>query len=167
MTAPEAHPTEAILFKAVLTGQMTAAPLWTADELGDVLAHQLAAPLEDDLGELGADVASALRARPASGPPLATFADLLRHPGPPRLLLDGLKRFGKLHRRDDSAAIGPSIATLLYYAAVLLARVRLGERITALADAQIAEGVRWATAQPWVDAETRAILDEGLRRLGV
>jgi hypothetical protein len=158
-------PTEGILFKAILRDEPDFTPLWTPEELGDVLAHQLQVPLEEDLDRLDPAIAAALRAQPLGGHKLNTFGDLLRHPRPPSALLDGLKRFGKLHRHRESPAIGPSIATLLYYAAVLLARVRLDKRITAMNDTQIIEGVRWSLAQPWVDAETHAILQEALMAL--
>ena len=66
--------------------------LWSPQELGAILRHQLAAPLEFDLGAAG-DAALADRIAGFVGiqPPIRTFGELLFHPCPPVELLELVK----------------------------------------------------------------------------
>jgi hypothetical protein len=56
----------------------------------------------------------------------------------------------------------PEVATLLYYAAILVARRRHGQRITQLDDNSLRSGVEWSLQQPWVDQRTKSLFQEGI-----
>jgi hypothetical protein len=136
---------------------------WGAD-LATVLQHQLAAPLAEELsspicGEDGTN-------KPLShlDPSLATFGDLLHHPQPPIELLKLAKAFSK-SCRANAELLPPEVSTLIYYAVIMVARLRLGQSITTLDDNSLRQGLQWAIAQIWVDDKTKQLLAEGAAAL--
>jgi hypothetical protein len=52
------------------------------------------------------------------------------------------------------------VATLLYFASIVVAQMRCGTRITALDDNAIGAAIQWALAQSWVDGPTRSLFEE-------
>jgi hypothetical protein len=118
-----------------------------------VLRHQLGAALREDLG----------RFAPASADPTpATFGELLHHPDPPLELLEGVRRFAKAQRDQVGSALPEEVAAVLYYAAIVAARLRCRQRLSHLDDDALAAGLRWALGQPWLDDPTRTLLRVGL-----
>jgi DNA-directed RNA polymerase specialized sigma24 family protein len=137
------------------------------EELAEALSHQLAAPVRFDLGGFDADLARPVHgAVRGTGLPLSTFADLLHHAAPPLALLELTRHFAKDQREAPDASLSPEVATVLYYAAILVARLRHGERISHLDEAALSRGAAWAVAQTWVDERTRGLFRDGLRHLG-
>ncbi len=137
--------------------------LWRPEEFGAILRHQLNAPLDYDLNTVDPGMTAKLQTwSTAGGQPLTTFGDLLRHPRPPLQLLEYLKQFGKTHRNDPESPLPRDIATLLYYAGIVVALIRCRRRITQLDDHSLRRGIEWAIAQPWVEESTRSIFREGL-----
>ena len=67
--------------------------LWAAEELGEILEHQLATRLECDLSDKSTQVSEELEAAEKSG--VTTFGDLLHHGSPPLELLKLTRRFAK------------------------------------------------------------------------
>ena len=57
------------------------------------------------------------------------------------------------------------IAAALYYASILLARLRCSRRISELDDAAMRKGTMWIVRQPWLDDETRQLFNAGLLSL--
>ena len=142
--------------------------VWQPHELGAILHHQLSVPLAAELGPLvlGAAVrsdgggAGALDdggADAGGGARLATFGDVLHHPRPPVRLLELIKDFAKSSRADPQGALPSDVATVLYVAAVVVARVACGRRISRLTDAAERDNVAWVLARPWLDPPTRAL----------
>jgi hypothetical protein len=129
-----------------------------------ILRHQLAAPLGEELSSPICGAAG--RADPLVNldPSLKTFADLLHHESPPLDLLKRTKEFAKSCRADPDL-LPPEVATLLYYAAIVVARLRHDQRITELDDEKLRKGVEWAIEQAWLDQPTRTLFREGLERL--
>lgn len=128
---------------------------WNDKDLGDILRHQLAAPLIFDLGStagLGQDAGLA-----SVNPGITSFGELLTHPNPPLVLLKLSKDFAKASDKSVDAPLPPEIASMLYFACVAAALVRLGERITELDDQQLKKGLRWGAKQVWVSEETHAL----------
>ena len=128
--------------------------VWRTDELAAILQHQLAAPLEVDLGGKSnrADAGSSAD----SG--LKTFADLLKHPHPPIELLSLTKQFAKRSRKHADSPLPPEIATILYLASIAAAIVRCRHRLTALDDASLRTKMAWAAEQVWVDDWLRSLI---------
>lgn len=133
--------------------------LWEPDELGAILAHQLSAPLECDLGHLDGGLAERLQG--AAGPPMRTFAELLDHPHPPVELLELTKRFAKACRSDPQGPLPDEIATVLYFLSIAAALARCGRRITKMDDSSLRYSLDWALGLPWLDDSSRRLLRQG------
>lgn len=81
-------------------------PLWSSDDLRDLLRHQLNAPIRFDLAESDARAAQRIE-QLASGvtPPIRTFGELLGHPAPPADLLVAVKDFAKRKGMDPDTLL--------------------------------------------------------------
>jgi len=139
--------------------------LWKPEERGAILQHQLAAPLALDLGPLAPGHGEARGAEAGAAPVLRTFGDLLFHPAPPVEWLESVKQFAKGCRSRPEGPLPDEIATVLYLMSIAAALVRCRRRITRQDDASLSYGLEWALDQPWVDARTRALLEEGRRAM--
>lgn len=141
--------------------------VWRADELSAILRHQLDAPLEFDLGDLSEEYAKV--APPAEAGTLhwrVTFGELLHHARPPLPLVERAKRFAKACRNHPDGPLPVEVATVLYFALIVVARLRCdGARISALDDAALVDGMQWALAQEWLDERTRALFVGAMEQL--
>jgi hypothetical protein len=142
--------------------------VWRAEELSAVLRHQLDAPLEFDLGDLSEEYAQL--APPGETGSLhwrVTFGQLLHHARPPLPLVERAKRFAKACRNHPDGPLPVEVATVLYFALIVVARLRCdgAPRISALDDAALVAGVQWALAQEWLDERTRALFVGLVERL--
>jgi hypothetical protein len=136
---------------------------WGAD-LAAVLKHQLAAPLAQELSSPLSSVDGVSAPLSHLDPSLASFGDLLHHPNPPIELLKLAKAFAK-SCRANAELLPAEVSTLIYYAVIMVARVRLGQTITALSDDGLKQGLAWGIEQPWVDQKTKDLLAEGAAAL--
>ena len=127
-----------------------------------ILRHQLEAPLAD---ELSSPIAGVQSEPVAIDPGIKTFADLFSNANPPIELLKRAKDFAKACRTNPEL-LPPPVATVLYYAAIVAARLRLKQSITQLADTDLRVGLEWAIAQNWVDEKTKELFKKGLGALG-
>ena len=131
--------------------------LWRLDELAAIFKHQLAAPVQSDLAD---GTARDEPASPPGFPEMQSFDELFHNPKPPIELLKSVKEFAKANRDHPASVLPGEIATILYFASVILARWRCGEVITTLNDQEVRAGIEWAIAEPWVDERTRSLLCE-------
>src|SRR4051812_25091927 len=158
MIRPETENSEPGALAAMFDVEATSEGLWTAEELGAILRHQLDAPLGCDIAATGAISEDEIRRlSDHAGGPIRSFAELLHHPESPIDLLVFVKNFAKAVREDPAAALPKSIAAVLYFASIVGASRRCGRKITRLSDEEIRTGVEWVLAQPWVDPATRAL----------
>lgn len=134
---------------------------WEDSEYADILRHQLAAPILVDLSLFDSSERRELEqlAGKTSGE-LLSFGQLLESPTPIVDLLVLTKDFAKLSDRPHARLLPPAVANVLYYAAIAAARARLSVNITSLDDPQIAKGVRWALALPWLVPSLRQLFME-------
>lgn len=131
---------------------------WDADELALLLRQQL-----------GLTVSSL--GYPGGAPPqevfepTCTIGDALADDRPHLGALQRIKEHAKSLRLAVGAAAQapgggpPEVASVLYYAAILAARVKLGTRISTLDDATLQQGARWCLKQRWVDEPRRALFE--------
>jgi hypothetical protein len=140
--------------------------LWRTDELAAILRHQMSAPVLVDLG--GFDPRTAARLKhlsQAQSLVLRSFADLFRHPSPPVEVLELVKDFAKANMDHPESCLPREIAAVLYYLSIAAALVRLGTRITHLSDADVKQGLLWAKRLAWLDADTRKLLGQALKKM--
>lgn len=118
---------------------------WAAGpELGEVLAHQLRAPVAADLK------------LPSAG--RMTFGELLAMERPPVEVLRVAKDFFKAALLAADGPLPHDVARLLYYGAIGVAGARLGESISSLSRAELSRGLKWATDRTWLPEPLRATL---------
>lgn len=133
--------------------------LWLPEEFGAIFRHQLTAPLQTELAGLAPQLGEKLAGlHTPDGRAVATFGDLLRHPTPPLGLLELVKEFAKTSRQAGRRQLPPEVASMLYYLSIGIALLRCDHRLSSLSDADLQEGFRWASAQPWTDEATRNLL---------
>ncbi len=131
-------------------------------ELGTILEHQLAAPIEPDLSSRDKDLPRKLEAFNATETrPINTFNDLLHHPRPPIELLELTKDFAKACRSHPDSPLPDEIATVLYLGSIVAARTRCDRPISKLGSEGLRHGLDWALSQSWLDQSTRALLEQG------
>ncbi|MHC4177760.1 MAG: hypothetical protein ACYSWU_09640 [Planctomycetota bacterium] len=141
--------------------------LWAPEELGAILEHQLAAPLECDLAKLDSQLTMRLRAlNSVSDTAIKTFGDLLHHPSPPLRFLEVTKQFAKACRNHPHSPLPDEVATVLYFLSIVVAITKCSGRITKMDDRSLEYSLNWALRQPWLDQATRGILQEGLDAIG-
>jgi hypothetical protein len=134
---------------------------WPPEDLQAFLRQQLAAPISVNLDGLRPALAAQLKGLTgAQGLLLKSFADLFIHPHPPLELLVLVKDFAKAQRASPAGALPREVASVLYFAAIAVSRLRLGQRISSLPDAALREGCAWALDQSWVDERMKAIFSE-------
>jgi hypothetical protein len=131
-----------------------------------ILKHQLSAPLEPDLGAVERPDHGERWEHETPTPTWpATFGELMHHPRPPVALLERVKVFAKASKVKATGPLPPQVATILYFASIVVAQLRCDARITGLDDDAILKGTQWALAQSWLDQPTRAIFEEAAVRL--
>jgi hypothetical protein len=129
---------------------------WRPDEMAAILRHQLLSRLESDLGQV---------VRADHPPSPATFGELLHHARPPVALLKRVKHFAKASKIKATGPLPPQVATVLYFASIVVAQLRCDARISSLDGNAILKGTQWALSQSWLDQPTRALFEEAAARL--
>jgi hypothetical protein len=142
------------------------ADLWHAKELGDILRHQLAAPLEFEIIGVNGELVAQLRVKWGVAPEIETFGDLFEHPQPTVEMLELTKEFAKASRAHADGPLPEEVAVVLHLLSIVAALTKCGKRITRLDDEGLRFGLNWALEQPWLDESTRKVLQTGLDQLG-
>lgn len=151
---------------ALLASGEERAKLWRAEDLGPMFRHQMSAPILVDLG--GFDTGTAARLKQVSevqGLLLKSFSDLFNHPAPPVELLKLVKNFAKANLDHPESGLPDEISSVLYYASIASALVRLDARISRLPKADLQRGLRWTAELSWLDEATRALLSRASEKL--
>ncbi len=169
MPADDIDKTEPPRLAEMLSLDPAVSRAWRGDELSAILRHQLDAPLEFDHGDLSSEYAAIAHAAGDAGRLrwAVSFAELLRHPRPPLPLLERAKRFAKACRNHPDGPLPVEVATVLYLASFVAARLRFdgAPRICALDVSALVEGMSWALSQDWLDERTRALFAGAVEHL--
>ena len=96
---------------------------------------------------------------------LMTLGELLADEKPSIELLQLVKKFAKLCKRNPENPLPSEIVMFLYYTSITVALLRLNEPISELTDTSLIRGVNWLHVQPWMPEEMRSLLQEGLSYL--
>ena len=158
-------------------------PVWSSEDLAAMLRHQLSLPLLDGVGKLSPQDTARHRCRKLEAG--MTLGELFADPAPPLRLLSLVKQFAKEGRKGVrnrlperpegccaqtvpdpfSASLPGDLCLVLYYSAIVAARLRCGQRISELSHAALCRGLKWAVEQEWVGEPLGALLSEGLARM--
>lgn len=142
-------------------------PLWSPEELGAILEHQLAAPIAFDLGAMDPGLSVRLPSLTAGEPPVKTFHDLFHHPYPPLELLLLTKDFAKRCHYWPDSPLPDEIASILYLLTIVAAMTRCHRSISRLDNNALRYSLEWALSQSWLDESTRKLLREGGKGIGI
>ena len=139
---------------------------WRDEDLAPILRHQLSTPLDFDLRRLayGNPAATALLDQPITGGP-ANFASLFADAKAPLELLKLAKSFAKTADASSNPLLPPPIATVIYYAAIIAARLRHNVQISNLPREKLIGGVKWSMKQAWLVEPLCGLFAEGLAHL--
>jgi hypothetical protein len=164
MTQADLHRADPSLLARILDVEEATIHAWPQHELGSILRHQLATPVQLDLEGRNSSLHAGPHALP-HGQHLGklTFGELLHHPEPPVELLRQIKHFAKASRKSGESALPAEIATVIYLMAIVVARLRCHTRISEQSDESLAHGIHWVQSQPWVDERTHQLFREALR----
>jgi hypothetical protein len=151
---------------ALLQSSAEGSRLWRPDELGAIFRHQMSAPILVDLGSYDPGTAARLKKlSEAQSLVLKSFSDLFHHPAPPLELLELTKDFAKANLDQAESGLPNEVAATLYYTSIAAALVRLGARISQLADADLRRGLSWTRGQPWLDLATQQLLQQAVEKI--
>ena len=166
MCVPDIRNSDSRLLAEMMDPDPSGGRGWHNEDLGAILRHQLSAPVQFDLGNLAREVAQKLRMlSEAEGLLVKSFGDLLGHPNPPIELLEMTKDFAKACASHPDSPLPKEIASLLYFASIVVALTRRGERISQLSDVALRRGIERVMDQPWLHDKIRRLLQEGLNLL--
>jgi hypothetical protein len=155
---PDLHDTDPRLLAQILATDDVPRRLWPAEELGAILRHQLATSVQMDLESGGSKFQARLAALPAAQQPgNLTYEGVFQLASPPLELLSLIKQLAKSSRVRGESVLPPEIATVIYLAAIVTARLRLGRRITEQSDESLLHGIQWVLDQRWVNETTHAL----------
>jgi hypothetical protein len=155
------HGTDPRLLARFLAVDAVPRRFWSVDELGSILRHQLATPVHLDLEAAPSTFRACLMALPADQQPgKLLYQELFRLAAPSLELLSLVKQLAKSSRAHGESALPPEIATVLYLTSIVVARLRLGQRISEQSDESILHGIKWVINQPWIDEETQRLFHE-------
>jgi hypothetical protein len=158
-TEPEFEDAE--MLERLVDPQLTAERLWDERELGEVLEHQMAAPVVADLQTLDNVVAlQAAQLCSAARPVILSYRDLFEHPAPPERVLRFVSRFAREQLGAAEPQLPARIARLLYFASAAAARVRLRCAISPLSCEELQAGLQRLAAEPCLDERTRGLLQK-------
>jgi len=139
---------------------------WRPEEMASILRHQLSAQLELDLAGIASDDDDPPPLPDGTGISAGTFGELLlHHPRPPVAMLRRVKLFAKACKAKAEGPLPPEVATVLYFASIVVALQRCQTRITELDDDGLLKGTQWALAQTWLDQPIRSLFEEAMTKL--
>jgi hypothetical protein len=121
---------------------------WNLDDMPGLLQHLLHLPLADAMAGLDPTAICGAQAHGAVLP--STLAELFAHPDPPLALLESVKVWSRRATRDDQAILPIDVVSLLYFASIAAAKVRLGQWISKLDPSLFRQGIEMLRSEPWV-----------------
>ena len=139
---------------------------WQDEDLRGLFQHQLDTSLASafEYPESG-ESPTLTQLGKSSVPPIVTFADLLKHDQPPLELLHAMRRMARRSAKETSGAIPDEIASVLYFAAIAVARVRLGERISRSDDNVLRYGFEIMMRRAWIGKDLTEVFGQSLEKI--
>lgn len=160
MPSEDFFPGDAVAISRLMEIGPVGPPSWSPEDLASILKHQLDSPLIFDLHGIEPTDEN-LSVALADGPRLSTFGELFAHPKPPLGLLKLAKEFGNASDKGGDSPLPREVATVLYFAAIVVAKIRLGATISSLGVDALNDGIEWNLRQNWIDERLVWIFREG------
>ena len=158
LLSPEKIKTNAKAVRALLHETGRAGSVWTENDFGPLLSHQLRTLVQQEISCLLGGVEKEL-----AGLPSLTFGELFDQPAPPLNALKLVKDFAKRLEQHAREAYPPAVATTLYYAAIAAAECHVGASISSLSKKDRHKGYAWAATQPWMPDRLKRLFVEALQ----
>ncbi len=109
--------------------------LWSEADLAAILRHLLETPISSQTGQPGHR---------------QTFGQLLASRKPSLEHLRTVKEFAKSARRNPDVGLPTDVATVIYYATLIAARLRCKQAISQLSDTELRDGIDWTLSRTWL-----------------
>jgi hypothetical protein len=135
---------------ALLMGLDETQSLWSENEHSAMMRHLLESPIPGD---------------PTSSGPGQTFSQLLFAHHPDAEHLRRVKEFAKSCRTNPHNGLPEDIATVLYYAAIAVARLRCKHPISQLSAVELRDGIEWSLARNWLPDALKHLFHAAAREL--
>lgn len=140
--------------------------IWSEDELGAILKHQMSIPIAVDLSAQKKAVAQQLMALcSGNGMLLKSYEDLFDHENPPIELLQIIKDYAKTCLSAKNSPFPSEVASVLYYTTIAAAMARCRRRISSLTDEKLREGFEWVLARPWKNKSISRLMKQAIDSL--
>lgn len=81
------------------------------------------------------------------------------------LALRRVKEWAKPQMARNDGEVPREVAGVIYFAAILRARLRFMERLSKLDDGRLRDAATWAQRQPWLDDELRELFRQAESKL--
>jgi hypothetical protein len=127
----ETHPSRL----SALMGLDAQQSLWSEADLAAILRHLLETPISTQTGQPDHR---------------QTFGQLFAARKPSIEHLRTVKEFAKSARIDPDVGLPADIATVIYYATLIAARLRCKQAISQLSDPELRDGIDWTLSRPWL-----------------
>lgn len=135
---------------SALMGLDSEESLWSESDLAAILRHLLETPLS---------------AQTADPHHRQTFGQLLASRRPSIEHLRIVKEFAKSARKDPNLGLPSPVATVIYYATLISARLRCKQAISQLSDTELRDGIDWALSLNWLPDPVTHLLRAGKEKL--
>jgi len=133
---------------------------WTAVELAALLRHQLRVSIEPEVERFLPALSGQTRQLCGSvTPPITTFLDALLHPESPLELLRIVKEVMKISPYHPDYPIPRETASVIYFAAIVVAQKRYQQSITNLTSENLNHAIEWVISQSWIDPDIRVFFE--------
>jgi RNA polymerase sigma-70 factor (ECF subfamily) len=138
---------------------------WRVEEYPSLWQHQLDQSLTSIVTVVGHLHQSERLIDRSDNASVATVKDLLHHDSPSLESLSALKDAARGYVRADQNDFPAELATALYFACIAVGIVRRQMRISKSDDIVLEYGFRLLVGRPWLDDQTRRIVQHALERI--
>lgn len=134
-------------------------PGWDLDDPAAILAHQLDAPLLQDLVTLDGVDAESVTQLTVSHDALESFGELLSVDDPPRLLLEAAKDYFKPSAAKTGGPVPHQVALVCYYAAIAAAQRAGQPALSRMPQPDLRNAMSWARERTWLTPQLTELFD--------
>jgi hypothetical protein len=120
---------------SLLMGLDETQSLWSESDNSAMMRHLLDSPIPD---------------HSTSSEPRQTFGHILFSHHPDIEHLRRIKEFAKSCRANPQNGLPENLATVLYYAAIAVSRLRCKHPISQLSTMELRDGIEWSLARNWL-----------------